>query len=120
QSSHSKLKAQQPPKNHSQCLTITHASLNSNGTPMVCISNRKSYVYDVNFRNWSLIGDSSSTDLSGLLTDVVKYPSSHQNELNDHPLSMIQNIHKSCRPSGPSISRPDLGPGIQSNATISF
>ena len=97
-------------------VSITGTSINKNGSPVVCLSNRKSFVFDLDFNTWSVVCTDASGDLISICSDIKFPPGSRRDPLS-HPLAAVQSIHKTTKSSSSVFS---CNTSLQANATISF
>ena len=95
-------------------LTITHSEITANGTPVISLSNKKSFIFDPSFKHWSLL--SNPTDLLNSCSDLR--PSGHRSDPDSFPLARIQAINSRGVRSGTNIFSSNAG--LQSKATISL
>jgi hypothetical protein len=98
-------------------LSIVNTTINENRCPVISLSNRKSFVFDMDFQMWILI--SEPHDLSNFCSDI-KQPQGSKRDTLSNPLAAVQSIHRSV-----SYSRQNNGvytnnTTLQANATISF
>ena len=96
-------------------VSIVKAIINSKGAPVISLSNKKSFVFNLSFSLWSEISEPS--DLMIFSSDVKHPPGSRSDTLNN-PLAAVQSIHRSSRHS--SSGSYSSNTALQANSTISF
>lgn len=95
-------------------IQVVNCSISDNGTPVITMSNKKSFAFDLGLRCWSLVADSS--DLINICCDV-RQPRSARTEPDAFPLASVQQIHRSARTAS-SVFQSNSS--LQASATISL
>lgn len=95
-------------------IQVVSCSISESGTPVVTMSNKKSFAFDLDLRCWSVVADPS--DLIAICSDV-KQPRAARTEPAAFPLASVQQIHRSARTAS-SVFQSNSS--VQANATISL
>ena len=95
-------------------LQVVNCSISDSGTPVITMSNKKSFAFDLGLRCWSLVADPS--DLITICSDV-KQPRAARTEPEAFPLASVQQIHRSARTAS-SVFQSNSS--LQASATISL
>ena len=98
-------------------LSIISASIISNGSPVVTLSNRRSFIYDMSFDCWSVMSEPSNQQLLNLCSDIVKQPTFSSKDSQVYPLAAVQSMHRWTRSSSIALSSNSH---LQASTTLSF
>jgi protein HIRA/HIR1 len=95
-------------------LQITTCSISDCGTPVVTMSNKKSYAYDLRMSCWSVIAD--PCDLTHVCSDI-RQPRDARHDPGTFPLASLQHVHRSARTTS-SVFQSNSS--LHASATISL
>lgn len=95
-------------------LHIVNSVINDSGTPVITMSNKKSFAFDSGLRCWSLVADPS--DLIAVCSDI-RHPRDAKTDPSAFPLAQVQQMHRTVK-SSHSVFQSNSG--LQATATISL